>query len=210
MLSAKCGQTTFCWQHFQMHFLERTILYFASNFTEVKSKGSNWQLVSDLFYDLKSWSPHHMKHVLLHCSVFLKWNKIVGVQADDLVAANFTFLWGIEFCTIFWLQLVFNVVNTMQAAMFHISHSYLVHWTMNLNPKDDAWYTAVFTCPVGLSSLWHILSKSVQRYSQFSNIVACQVSCEVLLSHVCFLRMFDYVVAWSLETLFPWHMCTYR
>ena len=40
--------------------------------------------------------------------------------------------------------------------------------------------------------------------------VACQVSCEVLLSHVCFLRMFDYVVAWSLKTLFPWHMCTYR
>ena len=30
-------------RHFQMHFLERKVLYFDSNFTEVCSEGSNWQ-----------------------------------------------------------------------------------------------------------------------------------------------------------------------
>ena len=33
--------------------------------------------VSDLLYDWNSWLPCHMKYVVLHCSTFFTWNKIV-------------------------------------------------------------------------------------------------------------------------------------
>ena len=37
--------------------------------------------VSDLFYDLKkNWLSWYVKDVVLHCSIFFKWNKIVRVR----------------------------------------------------------------------------------------------------------------------------------